>query len=198
MGTRYLLDLQDLDAAGKKLDEPITGAWLRGALEGCDLTPGPEEGRVEVRYSRSGTDLIVHGHVEAMVVTPCARCLTPVPLNLRGELSLLLVPASDPRGDFARGRRGGKGKEPEFTSTEADMDVYDGDEVSLDPFVREALLLEVPPFPLCNDDCRGIAPPPAAESPVVEIDPRLAPLLKFKKQGNLPPTRSNCRGRSEA
>ena len=185
MVAKFLLDLQDLDAAGKQLKAPLTGAWLRGALEGCDVTPGEQDGEVDVRYSRSGTDLIVHGHVEAGVRVACARCLAPVDLTLRGELALLLVPASDHRGDFARGKKGNsKAAEHEFNSAEAEMDVYDGDEVALDPFLREALLLEVPPFPLCKEDCRGIAPPPAEESQAVEIDPRLAPLLKFKKQGN--------------
>lgn len=185
MGAKFLLDLQDLDAAGKQLRAPLPRAWLLGALEGCDVAPGDKEGQVDVRYSRSGTDLIIHGHAKASVVIPCARCLSPVPYELEAELSLLLVPASDTRGESARGRKNNnKNSEYEFSSAEADMDTYDGDEVALDSFLREALLLEVPPFPLCKEDCRGIAPPPAEESQPVEIDPRLAPLLKFKKQGN--------------
>jgi uncharacterized protein len=185
MSAKFLLDLQNLDAAGKHLRASITPTWLRGALEGCDVGSGEEEGLVDVRYSRSGTDLIIHGKVKATVVVPCARCTAEVAIPLEAELSLLLVPASDHRGDFARGRKGGaKAGEYEFSGAEADMDVYDGEEVALDPFVREALLLEVPPFPLCSQDCRGIAPPPLEERPKVEIDPRLAPLLKLKKQGN--------------
>ncbi|MCS6902116.1 MAG: DUF177 domain-containing protein [Myxococcales bacterium] len=182
---KFLLDLQDLDAAGKHLREAIPPTWLRGALEGCGIAPAGEEGLVDVHYSRSGTDLILRGKVKATVEVSCARCTVPVHVLLEAELSLMLVPASDPRGDFARGRRGGsKGGEYEFSGAEADMDVYEGDEVALDPFVREALLLEVPPFPLCSEDCRGIAPPPQEERSKIEVDPRLAPLLKLKKQGN--------------
>jgi len=49
----------------------------------------------------------------------------------------------------------------------------------LDDFVREAILLEIPIFPLCSEDCPGIRP---ASSDVVDeeaeprVDPRLAPL----------------------
>ena len=49
------------------------------------------------------------------------------------------------------------------------MDHYDGETVVLDPFVREAILLEVPNFPLCSEDCAGIQPaaptPPPSASP---------------------------------
>jgi len=71
-------------------------------------------------------------------------------------------------------------KEPEyeFTSEEADLDTYDGDTVVLDSFVREAILLELPNFPLCSEACAGIAP--GREAPVEfsrpSVDPRLAPL----------------------
>lgn len=185
MSPKFILDLQDLDAAGKQFKTALSKTWLLGALEECEVTPGDHDGEVDIRYSRSGTDVILHGHVKAEVVLSCARCLSPVPQALRAELSLLLVPGGDPRGEFARGRKSqGKGSEYEFNPAEADMDVYNGEEVVLDPFLREALLLEIPPFPLCSEDCRGIAPPPAEESQGVGIDPRLAPLLKLKKQGN--------------
>jgi len=210
MPPQFLLDLQDLDAAGKNLKAPIPVVWLRGALEGCELSPTDEPGSIDLRYSRSGTDVILHGQAKVTLQIPCARCLNPALLPLDIELSLLLVPATGPKGDFARGRKATKeaakatkdakpkeapkpaakaAKEPaepeyEMQSGDADLDVYDGDEVALDPFLREAILLEVPPFPLCSEGCRGIAPPPSEESQGPSIDPRLAPLLKFKKQGN--------------
>ena len=68
--------------------------------------------------------------------------------------------------DERRAPKGGKGKskvpriaEYEFNSEEADHDEYDGETVILDPFVREAILLELPNFPLCSETCAGISPP---------------------------------------
>jgi uncharacterized protein len=49
-------------------------------------------------------------------------------------------------------------EEYEFGSEEADLDEYDGERVVLDPFIREAILLELPSFPLCSEGCPGIAP----------------------------------------
>ncbi len=69
----------------------------------------------------------------------------------------------------------------EFSSDEADQDSYDGEVVVLDDFLREALLLEVPSFPLCSEDCPGIRPPARAVPARAEvIDPRLSPLQALK------------------
>lgn len=65
-----------------------------------------------------------------------------------------------------KGARGGKLPEYEFSAEEADHDLYDGENVVLDGFVREALLLEVPNFPLCSEDCPGIGAVPAVSSDV--------------------------------
>ncbi len=47
-------------------------------------------------------------------------------------------------------------QEYEFSSEEADHDEYDGERVVLDDFVREAILLELPSFPLCSESCAGM------------------------------------------
>ncbi len=74
----------------------------------------------------------------------------------------------------------------EFAEDEADSDTYDGDEVVLDPFVREWILLETPIFPLCSEECPGIRPDPQAQCAPVEpapvVDPRLRPLLEIQKK----------------
>jgi uncharacterized protein len=91
----------------------------------------------------------------------------------------------------------------ELSDDEASLDTYEGDDVVLDEFVREAILLEMPYFPLCSEACPGMAPPlpgdgaeavpgaPAARglrSPGTPgkpaLDPRLAPLARIR--ANLP------------
>jgi uncharacterized protein len=243
----HVLPLHDLDPAGKPYDAELTEEFLRGQLEETDVAV-TAPGKVSVRYSRTGTDVIVHGRVVGSFAVPCARCLSPAVFEVDADLSLLLVPSASERAAHARGRAGvprrghrrdrekaegesatkagaaatvkgkkgtaagagaGKGKsatgeakatpkhvlaakhaeEEEQDPADADLDTYEGDELVLDPFLREAILLEVPPFPLCSTDCPGIAPPPTeADEPTEEIDPRLAPLLRFKKQPSLAPS----------
>ena len=81
-----------------------------------------------------------------------------------------------------------KDKEPEyeFSAEEAEHDTYDGETVVLDEFAREALLLELPIFPLCSEACPGIAAgsAPTAKAKVAEVavDPRLAPLGALREK----------------
>jgi len=94
--------------------------------------------------------------------------------------------------DSERKRRRGKAVEDDdddgrlMDADEADFDTYSGDDVVLDDFVREAILLELPMFPLCSETCPGIGAPPSetAESATEDspIDPRLAPLMELKSK----------------
>lgn len=90
--------------------------------------------------------------------------------------------AKDPTKNGASRKRHDEEDEYEFSADEADTDHYDGETVVLDPFVREALLLEAPSFPLCSEDCPGIRPTakaaPERSEPV--LDPRLSPLRALK------------------
>lgn len=193
----------DIDTSGRSIETDLPVDWLDRQLAECDLK-APSPGHLSVRLSRSGNEVVVRGKTRVSLDAPCGRCLSPTRIDVDAELALLLkpvkpvfdAPAADARGAKARsgkgaasaGKAGGKGKggakdqdlpEYEFSAEEADADTYDGDTVVLDDFVREAILLEIPIFPLCSEDCPGIRP---ASSDVVDeeaeprVDPRLAPL----------------------
>jgi len=98
------------------------------------------------------------------------------------------APKKGDRGAHGGGRPDAKAKhrdvEYEFSPEEAEHDAYDGENVVLDPFVREAILLEVPNSLLCSEDCAGIALPHAEpnghQANGSAVDPRLAPLQALK------------------
>jgi len=214
----FAINAADIDAAGRSIEADLAVDWLDKQLAECDVH-ATEPGKLSVRLSRSGEDIVVRGKTRASLDVPCGRCLSPAKLNLEGELTLVLRPAKTlphqpatggaraPRGTGGKASTskglpdkaaatgavgtatgGGKGKRPpkekdlpeyEFASEEADIDTYDGETVVLDDLVREAILLEIPIFPLCSEDCTGIRPASSdmideAEEP--RIDPRLAPL----------------------
>lgn len=189
---RLSVSAHDIDAAGMAIEADLPLDWLAHELEGTGLE-GTAPVHVALRLSRSATDIVVRGKVRADLTTPCARCLNPAAIHVDTEVSLLLKPASESPGPH-RAHDGGKangssGKdkkdqhkdvEYEFGPEEADLDTYDGETVELDPFVREAILLEVPNFPLCSEACPGIGR--AAAEPVAEpaVDPRLAPLADLR------------------
>ncbi|NUP11989.1 MAG: DUF177 domain-containing protein [Polyangiaceae bacterium] len=187
----------DIDAAGMDLSVDLPQTWLDTVLEDAGAH-AKHPGQLKGRLSRSGkADIVVRAKVAAELEVPCARCLGPSNVDVRAELSLLLKPrsgmaskseASRPTakatakpagagharsGGEVRGsaRKAAHGSEYEFSSQEADLDEYDGEKVVLDEFVREAILLELPSFPLCTEDCEGGAranKDAAVEAPATE------------------------------
>jgi uncharacterized protein len=179
-------------------------------LEDHEATAAGSDGLLEVRASKSGSDVVVHGTLSAELTVPCARCLKPVPLVIEETLSLLYVPgkvspapAAKPlskEGHAARSKKKkGDPEEYEISAEDADTLPYDGENVFLDDVIRDELILDTPIFPLCSDDCPGMSPPlPGDESnasarqgartapgpddvpPDADIDPRLLPLLRLK------------------
>jgi uncharacterized protein len=186
----FVIPTHDLDAAGKSFTFTISPSWIRNALaEMSEVTPAGPDGELAVRASKSGNDVVVHGTLKAQLKIPCARCLEPADVAVNEPLSVLMVPAH-----AVAGSKGDK-DEYEFTAEEADVLPYSGDNVVLDDLVRDELLLQIPMIPLCSEACPGMSPAPderearegGAESDSQEqgeprVDPRLAPLLRFKRK----------------
>lgn len=192
----FSISIHDLDAGGKQFRFPVRAAWIdvmlaprglddvaaetgpgakRAAREG-DEVKASGDGDFDVRVSMSGNDVVVHGRLKADLVVPCARCLKPAAVHIDQTVTALMVPAAD-----VKPTKGGD-DDVELEAGDADVFPYEGDLVVLDDLVRDELVLEIPMIPLCSEDCPGISPPPGMRAPPKpEIDPRLAPLLKFKK-----------------
>lgn len=198
----FVITAADIDASGRSIEAELPVDWLDKQLADCDVK-ATAPGFLSVRLSLSGKEVVVRGKARASLEAPCGRCLSPAKVDAEAELGLLLQPAKTPppepsadsraakgagKGAASSGQAAGKSKRPakekdlpeyEFSSDEADADTYDGETVVLDEFIREAILLELPIFPLCSEDCAGIRP---ASSDAVDegaeprVDPRLAPL----------------------
>lgn len=188
----------DIRLEGLEVDAHLDANWLDAALADAGLRArrGGEEGvRVTGRLSRSDDNVVVRCKIVAHVEADCVRCLGPSPSRVAAELSLLLEPAKPlpgpGRAASGRGRAQEAEEEYEFGAEEAEVDTFDGERVVLDAFVREAILLEMPNFPLCSEACPGIRPAPVPhelpDAPA-PVDPRLAPLGQFRKQLGGPAT----------
>jgi uncharacterized protein len=177
MTPEFPISIAELDAGGREYEFAVRAAWVRGALEDTGATAAGPDGKLDVRVSKSGHDVVVRGRLDIELQTQCARCLADVTLHLEHPVTALLVPASEMRG-------GRTGEEVELSAEDLDVVPYSGESIALDDIVRDELVLEVPIVPLCSEDCPGISPPPAPEGEAngeAAIDPRLLPLLRLKK-----------------
>lgn len=181
----FSVPARDLDAGGKHVRFIVRAAWIRGALEGTDVQQGGADGAIDVRLSKSGTDVVVRGTLAAELSVPCARCLEPARVIVSEPISALVIPAAE-LAPAPKGKGKGEGQddgddEPAMAGREAEVIPYDGETVVLDDLVRDELLLAVPMIPLCSESCPGISPEHPEESAGPAIDPRLRPLLRLKK-----------------
>jgi uncharacterized metal-binding protein YceD (DUF177 family) len=205
-----VIKLADLERGARELSAAIPEAWLKQALANTDAVP-LGDGSVAVELLKTGREVIVRGHARASVSVPCVVTLEPLRFELEPEVFLRLLPA--PESAHARRRSASSGKEkpaglgkekhappaptekskrkrrrdqddPELSLEQAAEDVYHGDEIVLDDFLREFIVLEIPPYPRRSDLPSAeerLSSRPLAESPQEKpIDPRLLPLLDLR------------------
>jgi uncharacterized protein len=161
----FSISVTDLDISGKSVRFELRPDWIRGILEECEATTDGKPGLIEVRLSKSGPDVVVHGKLNVRLEIPCARCLEPSFFRVDKSLSGIFVQEKKLNAKVD--------EELEITAEDADMLPYDGDMI-----------------PLCSEDCPGMSVAPshqAAEVSTAEdesaIDPRLLPLLKLRNRG---------------
>ncbi len=155
-----------------------------GLTEELDLPVEVREGagtdiaHVFLRVFRFGKKVVADGTVSITVSLNCSRCLKPVSYPVETKFSEEYNPAEDLD----------KEEEQELTDRELDLSYYSNDELDISEMIREQVLLSVPMKPLCVADCKGICPAcgrdlndGACGCKTEEVDPRLAPLSKFKE-----------------
>ena len=175
----FSIPVHDLDAAGRAVQLPVRAAWLRTVLEGTDVSPAGGDGSLDLRVSKSGSDVVIRGDLRAELTVPCARCLEPAWVTVHEDVSALAVSGS---GDASSAHSSDEGETDDGPGGDADTLAYDGDTVVLDDLVRDELLLAVPMIPLCSESCPGISAGSRNENDTAGIDPRLRPLLELKKK----------------
>ncbi|QQR89140.1 MAG: DUF177 domain-containing protein [Myxococcales bacterium] len=176
------INVKHLEEHGKDYVFPLSRAWLSANLDDEILRPDPETAEGEVRCSAqlTGKDVYLRGNIQVPLVAECFRCLEDAHILLDTEFSALYTA----KGPEFRPDSG----EKDLTPEELEREFFSGDEIELDDYIRDQILLEAPLQPLCKEDCQGIAIPEHIRPPAdfndenrqkQGIDPRLAPLLEF-------------------
>ena len=106
---------------------------------------------VDVTLESLSDGVVVSGRVSAPWEGACRRCLGPA----GGMLDVLVRELYQP------------------TPETDDAFPIEGDQLDLEPLVREALLLELPLAPLCRPDCAGLCPECGADRNEVDCGHRL-------------------------
>ena len=100
-----------------------------------------------VRLLRQGADNVyVTADIETKISVECGRCITLFAVDIMTTLELLFSVGSE-----------------SLEESEADERYYDGETLDISEDVRQALVLEIPAWPLCSETCEGLCPQCGAE-----------------------------------
>ncbi len=110
-------------------------------LAGLDFVlAGPVRARGRLQAAGEGR-FYWHGKLSAQVTDTCRRCLAPVAAKVEADIGALFTRDHDGLED------------PDSYALARDATLID-----VRPAVREELILAVPRYVLCREDCRGICP----------------------------------------
>jgi len=186
------IKVEQIREGGLEVNESVTREAVQAALDDA-WSEGfrAEKGlHLHAHLQRVGSGVLLKGDFTADVVVPCRRCVVDVHLNIPASFTLNLVPEAlaadlgvEGEGeDDERTERAGS-----FRLDDAEQDVFDGKVIDLEPILREQLLLALPMYTVCSEDCLGLCS--ACGQNLNEqkcgcetrpIDPRLAALKDIK------------------
>ena len=120
--------------------------------------------RVELRLEGLHEGVLATGEVHVEAAAECVRCLDPVSFDLGVDFQELFA----------------------YSSSDSDSYTVVDDSLNLEDIIRDAVVLELPFQPVCEEDCYGLDPAtgekrtePPGENVADEIDPRWQELSKL-------------------
>jgi len=148
-----LIEIQELEHQAIDFDEEFRPGMIDLGAEFRQTSPLRASGRAQLVQELHGkhqkiNDIRLNGRLATKLETACARCLEPVPLDVKRDFDLLYRPLG---ADAGR-------DEMSVTDAEAEISYYQGEGLLLEDALREQVLLAVPLKAICRQDCKGLCP----------------------------------------
>jgi uncharacterized protein len=134
------------------LEESLT---VRGTFDGSSYKR-PEDADLsfetpieyELTVTKIGNEVRVEGPVKCALKLLCDRCAEAFSLPVSAHLDIELAPKEEQPNL----------PEMELAGEELSLYYFEGDELDLDPYVYEEVMLAIPIKALCDEGCKGICP----------------------------------------
>lgn len=102
----------------------------------------PVQGYVQL-LRHSEDSIYVKAEVSAEIEMQCGRCLNPFNIGIAGLFEIQFTPANNPEDLATEG-------------FEDDERYYDGETFDISEDTRQALVIQIPVWPLCSEECSGL------------------------------------------
>jgi len=170
------IDINEIEPEGLCFDQPVE-------IPPSDVAAAERIAVLEARLAGSAVPgergVEFTARLEARVELECSRCLDPCEVRISTAFSLTLVPDG---AEFGAG-------EVQVRDDDASLFYAAEGRAVLADIAAEQIYLNLPLKPICHEGCRGLCPTCGVNRNriecgcrIEEIDPRLAPLLEFKKR----------------
>jgi len=137
-----------------KQDQPleITGnlnnfEWLKQSFASLDAKVKNFE--FDLVLEKKGDFVEVDGNFKGNVDIDCVRCLDPFEVSFSSKFRMFLY---NEDGTFV-----GDGGEHELKEGDLEFGLFRGDRIDVGELLREQIILNLPDYPLCKPDCKGIS-----------------------------------------
>jgi uncharacterized protein len=135
----YELDLKITEAVGVDL---------------LSVKPG-EIIELDLRIQSVDEGVLATARVVAVATGECTRCLKPITWPIDENFTeLYYYESSNTKASSKRGSKG-KSSNEEIDLDEDDLSFLSGDDIDLEPAIRDAIILNLAVNPLCSEDCPG-------------------------------------------
>lgn len=154
----YLFNTHDLPHRAGEMREHQLDLKIPEAV-GVDLlsVKTGEIIEVDLRVQSVDEGVLATGRVMATATGECTRCLTPISWPIDENFTELYY--YEIVGGKSSGKRGSKSKsekDSELDLDEDDLSFMVGDDIDLEPAIRDAVILNLAVNPLCQEDCPGL------------------------------------------
>ncbi|MBW1810748.1 MAG: DUF177 domain-containing protein [Deltaproteobacteria bacterium] len=176
------LKLTEISEDGQNVDQLLKRSWLTEILKGAGSVEFKvvSDQSVAIRVQRMGLDILVNSNFKLEFDSNCAACLTKFRLQVPVVFSTTLRPKPK-QADMLP-------QDLELAAEDLVEQFYEGDNIDLTKILREQIILALPMYPRCKEDCRGLCSACGANLNEREcgcnrgeIDPRWAALKTVTK-----------------
>jgi uncharacterized protein len=136
-----------------KISEIEGDLAVKGELEGSCFRDVEESGfsfagpvTYDLTVKKIGDVVGIKGPIKCALTLTCSKCLEEFIFPVNAFLDIELVPAAliPSASEF------------ELKGDDLDVEYYEGDEIELEPFVFEEIMLSIPIKPVCREECNGL------------------------------------------
>ena len=120
-------------------------------IEGLEETEFSRPLHVTVTVTRTETTACLAGVIESEILLECARCLEEFQWRLSTDFTLVVKQLHE--GENLR-----NSEADDDDATSMIVLAYGENEVDIEPYVRDAVILALPMKPVCREDCPGLCP----------------------------------------